>query len=141
MPESFEVYASYPALAHRLSSELEVLARKLDGPISTLDRIRRLTGSQDKCPVWRVRIEAENNAVAETATRVRQFATSQGGNVPACCLVHLAMTSAALGKGQATQLLLGLHAHFLERLGEDAQRYALRHDALRRYLTSEEEPR
>jgi GTP-binding protein EngB required for normal cell division len=137
----YGVCASYPALAHRLSSELEVLARTLDGPTSTLDQIRRLAGSQHNCPVCRVRIKAENNAVAETATRVRQIATSQDGNLPACCLVHLAMTSAALGKGQATQLLLGVHAHFLERLGEDAQRYALRHDALRRYLTSEEERR
>ena len=137
----YGVCASYPALAHRLSSELEVLARTLDGPTSTLDRLRRLAGSQDNCPVCRVRIEAENYAVAETATQVRRIATSKAGNLPACCLVHLAMTSAMLGKGQATQLLLGVHAHFLERLGEDAQRYALRHDALRRYLTSEEERR
>jgi GTP-binding protein EngB required for normal cell division len=137
----YGVCTSYPALAHRLSSELEALARTLDGPISTLDRIRSLGGSQDNCPVCRVRIEAENSAVAETATRVRQIATPQTGNVPACCLVHLAMTSAALGRGQATQLLLAVHARFLERLGEDAQRYALRHDALRRHLTSEEERR
>jgi hypothetical protein len=51
------------------------------------------------------------------------------------------MTSAALGKGRAMQLLLGVHAQFLERLGEDAQRYALRHDSPRHYLTSEEERR
>jgi hypothetical protein len=51
------------------------------------------------------------------------------------------MTSAELGKGKPTQLLLAAHSQFLERLGEDAQRYPLRHDALRRYLTSEEERR
>jgi hypothetical protein len=51
------------------------------------------------------------------------------------------MTTSVLGKGQPARLLLGAHAQFLERLGEDAQRYALRHDALRRYLTSEEERR
>lgn len=137
----YGVCASYPALAHRLSSELQLLASSLDGPISTLERIRRLAASQDTCPVCQVRIEAEKVAVAETAKRAREIAHSQARNVPACCLVHLAMTSAALGKGEPTQLLLAAHAHFLERLGEDAQRYALRHDALRRYLTSEEERR
>jgi hypothetical protein len=35
--------------------------------------------------------------------------------------------------------LLRAHAQFLERTAEDLQRYALRYDALRRYLTSEEE--
>jgi len=104
-----------------------------------LERIRKLPASQETCPVCQVRIEAENNAVAETAEQVREIAHSQAGSVPACCLVHLAMTSTALGTGQPTQLLLAAHAQFLERLGEDAQRYALRHDALRRYLTSEEE--
>lgn len=137
----YGVCASYPALAHRLSSELQELANSPDGPISMLKRIRRLLASQDTCPVCQVRIEAENNAIAETAERVCEIAHSQTGSVPACCLVHLAMTSTALGKGQPTQLLLGAHAQFLERLGEDAQRYALRHDALRRYLTSEEERR
>jgi hypothetical protein len=51
------------------------------------------------------------------------------------------MTSTILGKGEPARLLLRAHAQFLERLGEDAERYALRHDALRRYLTSEEERR
>ena len=88
-----------------------------------------------------MRIGAERNAVNEAAGRVREITSSSTGNMPACCLVHLAMTSAVLGKGLATQLLLGAHSRFLERLGEDAQRYALRHDALRRYLTSEEERR
>jgi hypothetical protein len=51
------------------------------------------------------------------------------------------MLSGVLGKSESVRLLLGVHAQFLERLGEDAHRYALRHDALRRYLTSEEERR
>jgi GTP-binding protein EngB required for normal cell division len=137
----YGVCASYPALAHRLSFELQALASTLEGSISTLERIQRLVASQDTCPACRVRIEAERDAVADAAERVHQTAEVQAGNVPACCLVHLAMTSAKLGGGRSTELLLAAHARFLERLGEDAQRYALRHDALRRYLTSEEERR
>jgi GTP-binding protein EngB required for normal cell division len=137
----YGVCASYPPLVHRVASELEALAGDVDVPIRTLKSIDQLGASQNTCKVCQVRIEAERNAVHEAATKVREIASSPVGKVPACCLAHLAMTSAVLGKGQPAQLLLRAHAEFLERLGEDAQRYALRHDALRRYLTSEEERR
>jgi GTP-binding protein EngB required for normal cell division len=137
----YGVCASYPALAHRIASELESLAGVMAGQIRIFESIHQLGASQNTCKVCQVRIEAERNAVNEAALKVREVAGSQAGNVPACCLAHLAMTSAVLGKGQPAQLLLAAHAQFLERLGEDAQRYALRHDALRRYLTSEEERR
>jgi GTP-binding protein EngB required for normal cell division len=137
----YGVCASYPALAHRLASELQALANDLDGATRTFESINHLAASQGTCQVCQVRIETERNAVTEAAGRIREIARSQAGNMPACCLVHLAMTTAALGKGKPAQVLLAAHARFLERLGEDAQRYALRHDALRRYLTSEEERR
>ena len=137
----YGVCASYPALAHRLASELQALANDLDGATRTFESINHLAASQGTCQVCQVRIETERNAVNEAAGRIREIARSQAGNMPACCLVHLAMTTAVLGKGQPVRVLLGAHAQFLERLGEDAQRYALRHDALRRYLTSEEERR
>jgi len=137
----YGVCASYPALAHRVASKLQTLAGDLDGPIGTFESISNLGASRGTCQVCQVRIEAERNAVHEAADRIRKITSSQVGNMPACCLVHLAMTTSVLGKGQPARLLLGAHAQFLERLGEDAQRYALRHDALRRYLTSEEERR
>jgi len=137
----YGVCASFPALAHRMASELQALANDVDGSATTFERINHLAASQNTCMVCQVRIEAERNAVHEAAARVREITSSQAGKLPACCLAHLAMTSAALGRGQPAQLLLAAHAQFLERLGEDAQRYALRHDALRRYLTSEEERR
>ena len=137
----YGVCASYPALAHRLASELQGLANDLDAPTGTFERINHLAASQATCQVCQVRIEAERDAVNKAADRIRKITSSQVGNMPACCLVHLAMTTAVLGIGQPARLLLGAHAQFLERLGEDAQRYALRHDALRRYLTSEEERR
>jgi hypothetical protein len=44
-----------------------------------------------------------------------------------------------LGTCVAAQVLIRSHAALLERTAEDLQRYALRHDALRRHLTSDEE--
>lgn len=137
----YGVCASYPALAHRLASELQALAGDADGAVRIFENIANLGASRDTCRVCQVRVEAERSAVNQAANRIREAASSQTGNMPACCLVHLAMTTAVLGDGQPAQLLLAAHALLLERLGEDAQRYALRHDALRRYLTSEEERR
>lgn len=137
----YGVCASYPALAHRVAAELQEIAGNLNGANWAIERINRLAASKSTCQVCQVRVDAERRAVGEAADRVRKMTTESTGAVPALCLVHLAMTSAELGNGESARILLGAHAAFLERLGEDAQRYALRHDALRRYLTSEEERR
>ncbi len=137
----YGVCASYPALVHRMASELDRLIGSMDGPMRTFESIHQLTASQNTCRVCQVRMDAERIAVNGAAGRVREIASSEASNLPACCLAHLAMTSTILGKGEPARLLLRAHAQFLERLGEDAERYALRHDALRRYLTSEEERR
>jgi hypothetical protein len=44
-----------------------------------------------------------------------------------------------LGSEDAAQTLICSHAALLEKTAEDLQRYALRYDALRRHLTSDEE--
>jgi hypothetical protein len=106
----YGVCASYPALVHRLASDLQAIASDMDGPIRTFEAINGLAASQRTCLVCQVRIEAERNAVHEAAARVREVASSMASNVPACCLVYLAMTSAVLGIGQPAQLLLGAHA-------------------------------
>ena len=93
------------------------------------------------CRVCEVRIEAEQKAVNSVVTTVRNATASSETRFPACCLPHLALVAVSLGAGKPARNLLHAHARLLERTAEDLQRYALRHDALRRYLTSEEERR
>ncbi len=137
----YGVCASYPLLAHRIASGLQKIANDPDGALSTFEQVNQLPASKSTCQVCQERVAAERYAIDEAAARVREVSHLSSGTVPACCLVHLAMLSGVLGESESARLLLGVHAEFLERLGEDAQRYALRHDALRRYLTSEEERR
>lgn len=137
----YGVCASYPALAHRIASELQKIASDPDGALSAFERVNKLPASKRTCLVCQVRVATERHAIDEAATRMREVSRLSSGTVPACCLVHLAMLSGVLGKSESARVLLRVHAQFLEHLGEDAQRYALRHDALRRYLTSEEERR
>ena len=136
----YGVCASYPELAHRMAEELQKLAVGMDGTL-TAEKVMNLGGSQVGCPVCQVRIDAERRAVDQAVVNLRRLEASPGGRLPACCLLHLAMIVRCLGQGRAAELLLNAHARFFERIAEDAQRYALRHDALRRYLTSEEERR
>jgi GTP-binding protein EngB required for normal cell division len=137
----YGVCTSYPELAHRTAAELHGIVTGADGNLPSAETVADLAGSPDTCSVCEVRIAAEKKAIDEAVTAVRRMETVSGGNLPACCLPHLAMTVGALGKGQGAEILLEAHAQFFERIAEDAQRYALRHDALRRYLTSEEERR
>ncbi len=137
----YGVCTSYPELAHRMSKELGRVAAGTSDAAWTAEEISNLGGNQDTCRVCEVRIEAEHKAVNETVTALRRMEASPNGKLPACCVLHLAMIVGNLGKGRAAETLLNAHARFFERMAEDAQRYALRHEALRRHLTSEEERR
>jgi len=137
----YGVCTSYPELAHRMSTELLRVAAGTSDATWTAEGISNLGGSQNTCRVCQVRIEAERKAVNETVAALRRLEASPSGKLPACCVLHLAMIVGHLGKGRVAGTLLNAHARFFERMAEDAQRYALRRDALRRYLTSEEERR
>jgi len=137
----YGVCAAYPELAHRMAAELQKLAAGSDGPAWTVERITNLGGTQDTCKICQVRVEAERKAVREAVSALQRLEAPLNRRLPAFCLLHLAMIVGQLGKGRSAEALLGAHAHFFERMAEDAQRYALRHDALRRHLTSEEERR
>lgn len=137
----YGVCNAYPELAHRMASELQNITARGDGPAWTTEGITHLGGSQDTCQVCQVRVEAERKTVDEAVAVLRRLEASINGRLPAFCLLHLAMVIGHLGKGRVAEALLNAHAQFFERMAEDAQRYALRHDALRRHLTSEEERR
>jgi GTP-binding protein EngB required for normal cell division len=133
------VCEAYPALVHHIATALKDLAAGRTQPEETVKNFRGLLGSAKTCCVCEVRIDAEKEAVNDVASAARRASESDGNRVPVCCLFHLAMVAEALGSGEPAQRLIESHARLLERTAEDLQRYALKHDALRRYLTSEEE--
>jgi small GTP-binding protein len=135
----YGVCTAYPELAHRIAGELERLASKASDAGDSLEELKGLVASAKTCRVCEVRIEAEERAVNSAATTVSEASASGKMRLPACCLPHLVLVAATLGAGQPARNLLHAHGRLLERTAEDLQRYALRHDALRRYLTSEEE--
>lgn len=135
----YGVCTSYPQLVHRIAGELEQFAASINGSNEQDASLKGLLASATTCKACEVRIASEEKAVHLAAVEARDAASGGHTALGACCLPHLAAVIAALGSGEPAQMLLHAHAYLLERTAEDLQRYALRHDALRRYLTSEEE--
>jgi small GTP-binding protein len=137
----YGVCMSYPQLAHRVASEIERFATPTEASGPPLRDMKSLLATVHTCKVCEVRIEAENKAVRAAAASAQDSYAGGRTTLGACCLPHLVSVAAVLGPGEPARILLHAHAYLLERTAEDLQRYALRHDALRRYLTSEEERR
>jgi hypothetical protein len=57
----------------------------------------------------------------------------------ALCLPHFAMLLSEIRDGGLVRSLLQRQAALLQRYSEDMRRYATKHDAVRRYLASQEE--
>lgn len=136
----YSVCASFPQLAYSLARGLQESANRAESDGSSIWRVHDLVASQETC-VCALRAKTEQQAVNSVVAKAKLLDSSKNAAAPACCLTHLAMTVKALGIGQPAKHLLHAHARFLERLGEDAQRYVLRQDGLRRDLMSAEEQR
>jgi GTP-binding protein EngB required for normal cell division len=134
----YGVCTAFPQLAHRFAQILSGFAELASNPDALARDFAALLPNATTCRVCEVRLEAERQAVEEVAQTVR---SADGTHVPACCLPHLRMVTRSMGGGKPVAALLRSHADLLERTAEDLQRFAMKYDALRRHLTSEEERR
>lgn len=135
----YGVCASYPALAHRIAEKLSDTAHRMQNRGQLSANLRDVLATAATCRVCQISRDAEEKAVNETAVGIRDALAAHHAKLPTCCLRHLIQVVQVIGPGDAAQALMQTHAAFLERTAEDLQRYALRHDALRRNLTSDEE--
>lgn len=131
---------AYPRLVHGRAASLMNLAGETENR-NGIDTLRHLLPTTKSCRLCEVRATLEREAVEAVATVIRAAAEQEDSHMPACCLSHLALVTESLSPGKLADQLLASHAILLERTAEDLQRYALKHDALRRHLTSEEERR
>ena len=128
------VCSSYPALLSRLAESLRRVAQ-LDGTAGEMDRIVPPL----QCPACEVRWKAEDNAIASLMARRAKAGSLERTPLSPLCLPHLRLILARSTDQEFSRYLLECEADLLERTAEDMQRYAVRHEALRRGLTSVEE--
>ncbi|MGO9340393.1 MAG: hypothetical protein ACLPY1_23195 [Terracidiphilus sp.] len=77
--------------------------------------------------------------VRSIVLKIQKTEESHQHLLPALCLPHLELVLRHLDDTSARQDLLLREAAMMERTAEDMQRYAIKHDALRRHLVSKEE--
>jgi small GTP-binding protein len=129
---------AYPALLDRLALELRE-ANAIKGPREVLlARMERLLPTQSDCIICAVRDKAEEEAVMSVAQRLNHEADVLH-SPSATCLPHFVMLLAEVHNVDALRALVEHQATVLQRFSEDMRRYALKHDAVRRYLASQEE--
>jgi hypothetical protein len=127
----------YAKLVERVSRLLaEAAARSSDAQ----QAVRELARDTRNCRVCRLLREAERSHaeklagfLAEAAGR-ETYARSQGA-----CLRHLALIISASDDKEAVRFLLTEAARHFEEAGEDMQAFAMKTDALRRYLRNKDE--
>jgi len=128
------VCTSYPALLTRLAENLRGAAQH-KATASGLDQ----AVPKAHCPACEVRWKAEDDAVQTLMTRRSKSESLERMSLSPLCLPHLRLILARNTDEELSRYLLECEADLLERTAEDMQRYAIRHDALRRALTSAEE--
>jgi GTP-binding protein EngB required for normal cell division len=135
----YGICSGYPDLLDRLADKLHEAATSR-APRSALARmVKTLLPSEDGCAMCRVRVQAERNAVASLARRLERDSRGTLDGLSAICQPHFAMLVEALRDDDAARSLIMHQAVVLRRFSEDMRRYALKHDAVRRYLASGEE--
>jgi Dynamin family len=128
----------YPPLLERLADDLRVTA-------ATLSRDELLLGMRELCPpqgdcvLCHVRDKAEVQAIETTAKALLQNRTWALTRLSAICLPHLTMLSTAVEDPGLIRELAKRQATIFQRMAEDMRRYALKHDALRRSLETNDE--
>ncbi len=91
------------------------------------------------CPACEVRRATEDKTVASILSRVCQVTDLDQLSISAMCLPHLQLLVQRTEDGCLRRYLLAREAALIEQIAEDMQRYAIKHDALRRHLASRQE--
>jgi hypothetical protein len=102
-------------------------------------KLSGLPPAQEHCIACTIRDKAEAEVIAALANRFAQDDKQALKSLSAICLPHFGMLSAAVQDADVVRKLMDHQATLLERVSEDMSRYALKHNATRRYLESQEE--
>jgi hypothetical protein len=102
-------------------------------------RMGRLLPSQEDCALCNVRDRAEIGAIDATARRLEEHQARALNSLSAICLPHFVMLVSAMRNGDLARSVVERQATVFERYAEDVKRYAMKYDAVRRYLASQEE--
>lgn len=134
-----EICTGFAQVMQRYAADLRVLARTAAPAQSASQAVAAALPTVESCPVCEIARCAETAAIAKTVRRLAHDPENAVKNLSAICLPHLVPLLAALGDAPIAGRVILREADLLERLSEDMRRFALKQDAVRRYLLSKEE--
>ena len=126
---------AYAAVLDARASELRAAVIAKD-PASLTQAIESALPAKQGCRICRFIAEQESRIASEVADRLVQ---TKGQFLPGLCIVHLRGVLEAGLRPEIASELVGSEAQALERCARDMRMYALKHDAVRRELATEEE--
>jgi small GTP-binding protein len=135
----YGICTAYPQLLDRVAAELRDAARGASTREVVLDKLGHLLPTHEECILCGVCRKAEETAIEEMAKRLAQNRASILNSLSAICLSHFAMLVGGIPDNDTVQELTRREAVTFQRLSEDMRRYALKHNAVRRYLATQEE--
>ncbi|OPY70111.1 MAG: hypothetical protein A4E57_00751 [Syntrophorhabdaceae bacterium PtaU1.Bin034] len=128
---------TYAPLVTNIARDLYNIASSASSTKFMRDAINRLLPSTENCPACRKTVEVEESSVEE----FRKMSISPDNEEAdiGLCIPHLAAVLNREADLEASRRLVLEQASVLNRIAEDMQTYSLKHDALRRELTTDEE--
>jgi GTP-binding protein EngB required for normal cell division len=126
------VCTAYPVLLKRIAEHLRFLATSGSTASSA-------TLLDTHCQACAIRWATEDQIIDSILGRAGQVKNPDRLSLSAVCLPHLQLILQRTEDESLRQHLLSREAELMERFAEDMQRYAIKHDALRRDLASKEE--
>jgi ribosome biogenesis GTPase A len=132
------ISTSYPAVLMSLNRRLNLLAES-DPPGGWSAGIRSLVTGQERCRACQEQLAAQDKVIREIVDRLAAEDGQEANTLPVLCLPHLSVLLRKVPDAGLAQTLVAFEAAISERLAENMERYALKHDALRRGLQSKDE--
>lgn len=132
------ISASYPRVLMELSNRLSYLARS-KAPGNLAEHAKSLLARGERCCACREQALEEEKAIATILKKVTTQEENESVQLPVLCLPHLSALLRKVPDTEMARSLLDFEAALFERLAENMERYALKHDALRRDLNSDDE--
>jgi small GTP-binding protein len=135
----YGICTSYPVLLDRFAAVLRQAASTDPTRTPLRTALRQLMPTEKDCILCEVRNAAEQEVVVATAQKLSEDEARAENAGSAFCFPHFAMLVATISDEAIARKLVERQAAVLQRFSEDMRRYALKHDAARRYLASKEE--
>jgi GTP-binding protein EngB required for normal cell division len=131
------VCSAYPPVLAALGRRLRTLAESAASPGALIDGVLALIPNGGGCRACQLIAAVERRAATKLVAGLTADEEEGSASLPPLCIRHLHSVLRSKPSLEIARRLVEEEARVVDRLSEDMQRYAIKHDALRRELATE----